>query len=241
VYENVEGQLTTAPVWQCANSYQSVVEELVWADTDNHGVRHVRNERKQVDGMKKVFYLHNFPVHHITSVTSDGEELSFDQYCCDPACGWISLSTPPQQSLKVTYSYSITPDLGVSNWDRENYIFSNTNSELPPVSVAIAPVRGPLHIPSQGGTFTYRGTVANNLNRNIEGDIWVMVRLPNEALYGPVFKQALQLKELEAITIREFSQDVPSKAPDGTYEYIANVGKYPSVTVDSSSFTFTKG
>jgi hypothetical protein len=240
MYENLEGELTTSPVWRCNSSYTSVVEELVWGDVDDDGVRYVERERKSGDGQKKVFYLNNYPAAALSSVVVDGQPLGLDQYCYDLACGWIALAEAPTNYIEVDYSFSIKPDLGVSNWDRDNYIFENLNGPFPEASVVVAPNDPPIEIPPEGGSFTYRGTLVNNLSQNIRGDVWVMVTLPNGNPYGPVFKVRPRLHPLEAITYTDLSQNVPGAAPEGEYLYTAYVGRYPSVKIDSSSLTFTK-
>jgi hypothetical protein len=240
MYENIEGELTTSPVWNCNSSYQSVVEELVWGDVDNDGLRYVDGERKSGDGQKKVFYLNNYPAAAISSVIVDEEQLTLDEYCFDLASGWIALSEAPQNDIEIDYSFSIKPDLGVSNWDRENYIFENLNGPFPVASVVTAPNDPPIVIPPAGDSFTYRGTLVNNSNQNLRGDVWSMVTLPNEDQYGPIFNVNLPLDPLEAKTYIDLLQDVPGAAPQGEYIYTVYVGLYPSVKADSSSFTFTK-
>lgn len=240
MYENLEGELTTSPVWECNSSYESVVEELIWGDVDNDGLRFASGERKAADGEKKVFYLNNYPAAAISSVVADGQPLGLDQYCYDLASGWIALREAPQSYIEVDYSFSIKPDLGVANWDRENFVFKNLKGPFREASVVTAAADPPIEVPPQGGSFKYRGTLVNNLGSNIRGDVWAMVTLPNGDPYGPVFKVRLRLEPWEAITYTDLSQRVPGAAPAGEYSYTAYVGQYPSVKVDSSSFTFTK-
>lgn len=127
VYENTGGNLTTSPAWSCASAYESVVEEMVWADLDGDGLVRIKNETHLADSVKKVFYLNHYPAHKLERVISDGDTLSLDDYCCNLASGWVSFKNAPASEVVFDYKYSMKQDLAVSNWDRENFCFYNTN------------------------------------------------------------------------------------------------------------------
>jgi len=129
IYENTGTTLTTSPVWQCSTNYQSVVEEMVWADVDEDGVLSVTGETHPGNGTKKVFYLDYYPAHSLEYVIADGDTLSLNDYCCNLASGWVSLATAPSSEIAFDYHYSYKPDLGVTNWDRANYVFRNLATE----------------------------------------------------------------------------------------------------------------
>lgn len=129
IYENTGTTLTTSPVWQCSWQYQSVVEEMVWADVDGDGVWTVTAETLPGDGMKKVFYLDHYPAHSLERVIADGDTLSLNDYCYNLASGWVSLAAAPLSEIAFDYHYSYKPDLGVSNWDGSNYVFRNLATE----------------------------------------------------------------------------------------------------------------
>jgi hypothetical protein len=125
IYENVGGTLTANPVWQCSTAYKSVVEEMVWGDVDGDGVLIVTGEFHSVNGIKKVFYLNHYPAHSLERVVVDGRTLSPNEYCYNLASGWVSVASAPLYGITIDYHYSYKPDLGVSNWDKSNYIFKN--------------------------------------------------------------------------------------------------------------------
>jgi hypothetical protein len=125
IYENIGGTLTTNPVWQCSSAYQSVVEEMVWGDVDGDGVLMVKGETHPATGLKKVFYLNHYPAHSLERVMVDGDTLSLNEYCYNLASGWVSVATAPLYQITFDYHYSYKPDLGVSNWDKSNYVFKN--------------------------------------------------------------------------------------------------------------------
>jgi hypothetical protein len=125
IYENTGSSLTTTPSW--TSTTNSVIEAMVWGDVDKDGIRIKVREAHESDGVKKVFYLNNPPVHSIMSVRVGGVFLSRQSYCYDLEAGWISLSEAPGfgDDVTVTYRYTTSPDLGISNWDSNegNYLF----------------------------------------------------------------------------------------------------------------------
>jgi hypothetical protein len=125
IYENIGGTLTTNPVWQCSSAYQSVVEEMVWGDVDGDGVLTVTGETHLGNGVKKVFYLNHYPAHSLEGAIVDGDTLSLNEYCYNLANGWASVASAPISQIVFNYHYSYKPDLGVSNWDKSNYVFKN--------------------------------------------------------------------------------------------------------------------
>jgi hypothetical protein len=127
VYENTGGDLTTTPAWSCDLDYESVVEEMVWADLDGDGLVRIKNETHPADGVKKVYYLDFYPAHKLERVISDNDTLSLEDYCYDLAAGWVSFKTAPSSQAVFDYKYSMKQDLAVSNWDRENFCFFNQN------------------------------------------------------------------------------------------------------------------
>jgi hypothetical protein len=128
IYENLGGTLTTNPVWQCSSAYQSVVEEMVWDDVDGDGVLNVTGEAHAGNGIKKVFYLSHYPANSLEMVIVDGDTLSLSDYCYNLASGWVAVALAPLTQIVFDYHYSYKPDLGVSNWDKSNYVFKNIAS-----------------------------------------------------------------------------------------------------------------
>jgi len=127
MYENSGGNLGTTLAWTCNLAYESVVEEMVWADLDGDGLVRIKNETHPADGSKKVFYLSHYPAHKLEKVVADGNVLSLTDYCYSLALGWVSFKVAPDSQVSFDYKYSLKQDLAVSNWDRENYVFFNQN------------------------------------------------------------------------------------------------------------------
>jgi len=106
---------------------------------------------------------------------------------------------------------------------------------LPHVTIEILPDDPPVTVP-QGGSFTFTGSLTNNIEDPQVTDAWTMAIGPEEESYGP-FKEFSNL-ELEPYETRtaHFNQRVPNLAPLGLYDYIAYCGDYPSTVMDSSFF-----
>ena len=241
VYENENGILGSYPAWECSPSYNSVVEEFCLGDIDRDGIRFVDTERKAVDGSRKVFYLDNAPAIEIETVISDGNLLGLEDWCADPEAGWVSLGVAPSASLKIGYSYSVKPDLGISNWDRENFLFTNfSDFESAPLSVKLRGHDIPIQLPSSGGEVGFDGTIVSNVEYEQVVDAWLMVRLPNGSDYGPIINRRIRIESKSSLGSGAMSGDVPAVAPGGTYNLILYAGDYPGSPADSSMITFTK-
>ena len=108
-----------------------------------------------------------------------------------------------------------------------------------PITINLIPDDPPVVVPP-GGSFTYTGIVENHSAQPLTGDVWVMVRLPDDTLYGPVVRyDDIPLASGRKITKENISQIIPPSAPEETYEYIAYVGDFEETVIDSSSFAFT--
>jgi pimeloyl-ACP methyl ester carboxylesterase len=121
----------------------------------------------------------------------------------------------------------------------EGFTFLRDCSGIPPVDIALIPAQSPLVVPA-GDYFTFTGVLANQTDEGRTVDVWLMVRLPGGAMYGPV-KQYMNipLAPYKTITVPGIIQDIPRFAPRGTYDYFAYAGTYPTGIIDLSSFEFT--
>jgi bacillopeptidase F len=107
--------------------------------------------------------------------------------------------------------------------------------------VSCTPNGAPIVIPAGGGSFTFDGTLTNNCGFNRTSDIWAMVQLPGGQPYGPVFLyQDVPFTPGRVLTATAINQDVPDRAPAGTYRYTIYAGDYPSAPQDSCFFSFEK-
>jgi hypothetical protein len=111
---------------------------------------------------------------------------------------------------------------------------------VPPVNVAMVPDQPPIIIPAGGGSFSFTGILGNNYENAIEGEVWIMLTLPNGNSYGPIRRyRHVPLDPDEIIYVESVVQDVPAFAPAGDYVYRAYAGLYP-YAVDSAKLYFTK-
>ncbi|MBD3233616.1 MAG: T9SS type A sorting domain-containing protein [candidate division Zixibacteria bacterium] len=105
--------------------------------------------------------------------------------------------------------------------------------------VDMIPDNPPVQVP-QGGSFSYTGILENECNQPMMYDVWVMIRLPDSSLFGPVqLFQNVPIGGNQIITVPNIVQNVPNFAPLGSYRYIAYCGDYPDDFHDTGSFQFT--
>ncbi len=90
-----------------------------------------------------------------------------------------------------------------------------------------------------GDTFTFTGSLTNNLNQSTTTDVWTMVDVPDVGLYGPISNyNNIPLGPSETLTYEGVQQAVPHSAEPGIYRYISYCGDYDTNILDSSSFVF---
>jgi WD40 repeat protein len=105
------------------------------------------------------------------------------------------------------------------------------------VSVAAAPVGGPVTIPASGGSFQFTVTLTNLTGQAQTFQAWTAVTGPvsRDPVMGPL---SVTLDPGATLT-RTLTQQVPAAAPAGTYTYTVNVGT-GGVAVAGDSFSFGK-
>ncbi|GEM_PF-2113793 len=107
------------------------------------------------------------------------------------------------------------------------------------VSIDIIPADDSVVVPA-GGSFEFTAILQNNTDEDQMGDVWVMVRLSDGTLYGPVsLYQQIALSPNQTFARTGITQYVPETAPPGTYDYISYWGNYPLGIEDSAFFEFT--
>ena len=107
------------------------------------------------------------------------------------------------------------------------------------VEVTLAPVSGPIVIPAGGGSFDYTIDITNNEPQPIEFDVWITLRIPNGAIFGPILLRRLELAA-GANLFRTMSQFIPLGVPPGEYNLIGHTGENPAFVWNQSQFPFTK-
>ncbi|MCP4633837.1 MAG: T9SS type A sorting domain-containing protein [candidate division Zixibacteria bacterium] len=116
---------------------------------------------------------------------------------------------------------------------------TSNGSSATAVSIDMIPDYQPIDVPA-GGSFSFTGTLRNNTGELLHGDVWIMLRLPTNNMYGPIEQwYAIPLQPYEYLSYPGVTQYIPTFAMRGDYDYIAYAGLYPSVIVDSASFDFT--
>ena len=131
IYLNDNGNFNINP--QYTSSTGSVVEAIICGDVDKDAVQ-VIEENFIANGSKKLFYIPRTPLQYISNVIIDEDTLTYDEYCYDLECGWISLSDTPDSGSVITVqtAFSWNIDMGITNWDSNdgNYLFYNTNDPV---------------------------------------------------------------------------------------------------------------
>lgn len=115
-----------------ASHLTSVVEKIVFGDVNPACDQElVFTETFPTDGDRSLFRLPHQPVQNLRSVVRDGVVLGPDEYTWHREYGWISLDGPPTVTLEVTYGYSHSLDMLVSNWDsnKGNYLRYNLGED----------------------------------------------------------------------------------------------------------------
>ncbi|MBD3234799.1 MAG: T9SS type A sorting domain-containing protein [candidate division Zixibacteria bacterium] len=138
IYLNQNGDFSPDPAWRTHYSYQSVVENITFADVDN-SAQEVVIETFPGDGQRQLFYLADKHIQGIDEVYVDGSLLALSDFCYHLKNGWISVADAPNDSFMVYYRNSTEKDMAVSNWDDATYLFYNhpdlgvdpINGELP--------------------------------------------------------------------------------------------------------------
>ncbi len=109
----------------------------------------------------------------------------------------------------------------------------------PDVEIEMIPDNPPVEV-QPGGSFTFTGILTNNLDEATITDVWIMLDVPGYGMYGPLQNyENILLTPHQTMTVEGVTQDIPTFAPIGTYNYISYCGNYPSSPIDSSSFNFT--
>ena len=122
--------MNTTPAWSWNGGSGLICETVMWGDVRNHALNAV-DEYKSGDGTRQLFYLDQHPIQELTQITVNDSLVQFTDFTYDPLTGWVSLANAPpsgSDNIKITYTYTQYPDLGVVNWNASNgnYLFSNT-------------------------------------------------------------------------------------------------------------------
>lgn len=117
--------LPTTPSW--SSTYETVVEKIVFGNIGPSFCEQVFTEQFAPAGDRRLFYLPHRQIQGINTVICDGLALEPSEYTCSRDEGWITVNVAPTESLDVTYRYSASQDMVVTNWDPDigNYLYYN--------------------------------------------------------------------------------------------------------------------
>ena len=133
VYLNNDGEFDDSPSWNSSGDYVSVVENIVFGDFNRGGERHYKVVF--TDPADRLLQLPYRQLASVDSVRIDGSPLARDFYCASLWDGWISTGVEIADSAEVFFRYSTVKDMAVSNWDRETFVFFNTQTGFIPGDV----------------------------------------------------------------------------------------------------------
>jgi hypothetical protein len=156
-FVNDGGLFGAVPNWSSAGT--SVVEAICFGDVNNDGLQQtVQSFDVQGPPVQHLFHLPHQPVQQIDQVTVDGLPLGPDEFTADLVHGWVSVGPAPSTSVAVQYTYSVKPDMAVTNWDDVgNYLYYHRVMECPaadppqPEPVAAAKNRHLSFVPGNAG------------------------------------------------------------------------------------------
>lgn len=125
VFLNEGTGLPTTPTW--SSYYETVNEKIVFGNIGPAYCEQTLTEQFPSLGDRRLFYLPHRQIQGIDSVTCDGISLTQSEYTFSRDEGWVSVNTAPSSSLSVTYRYSLSQDMVVTNWDSHigNYLYYN--------------------------------------------------------------------------------------------------------------------
>jgi len=161
---------------------------------------------------------------------------------------WSSLAEVVDDSLHIVFINDKDAG-GVPNGegqDTENpvlYLAYPNPFVYPPPSldIEIGAYNRPVVIPPEGGHFSYWAGVHNQEAEPQTVDLWTKVHLPDGGYYGPVrLVEDLVIAANDTLIYTKVREMVPGYVPPGYYDYIAYVGEYPWMVLDSSYFVFAK-
>ena len=125
LFLNQGTSLPTTPTW--SSNYETVIEKIVFGNIGPAYCEQTFTEQFTPAGGRRLFYLPHRQIQGIDTVTRDGAVLALSEYTFSREEGWITINTAPEESLTVTYRYSFSQDMAVTNWDSNigNYLYYN--------------------------------------------------------------------------------------------------------------------
>jgi len=125
IFINDGNGLPINPSWNSSGT--SVVEKIVFGNIGPEFDERTYCIEFNPDGDRKLFHLPDKPIQKILNVSLDSKSLIPSEYTFSREHGWITVGMAPSESLKVTYNYSNSLDMAITNWDGNigNYLYYN--------------------------------------------------------------------------------------------------------------------
>jgi len=125
IFLNDGSGLSTSPSWTSGGT--SVVEKIVFGNVGPTFDENTYEDTFPASGNRKLFYLSHQNIQKINSVIRDGDTLDSSDYTLSREHCWITVDTAPSVSIEVSYNYSKSLDMVISNWDSDkgNYLYYN--------------------------------------------------------------------------------------------------------------------
>ncbi|KAA3606762.1 MAG: VCBS repeat-containing protein [Planctomycetota bacterium] len=228
---NNNGSFSHSRSWD--SSKNSVVEAISFGDIDANALRDANSESHAPNG--RCYYLNHRPVHAIQEIRVDGSPLALNNFCANLEEGWIALDRTPSANVEIDYTWTESPDMGVTNWDQSigNLLF--LRHDLIEVD-AIA--TGSTNL-SPGGTLNLDVDIQSTTNRTENIRVAVVTFPPN---------QVMRILDLRNESLAPFagsttphSFPVPSSLPPGFLgQYTLTAATlYDSDVIATDSFNFS--
>jgi len=138
IFENIGGVLQRPPAWSWYRN-GLVCEKITFGGVDNGGLVTL-TDTFTLSGRGNVIQLSRMPFHELVSLRINGADVPLSKLYASPEEGFVcfdtSYTTPGANTVIVTYTYSVSQDLTITNWEdgMGNYLFLNNNpsaAELP--------------------------------------------------------------------------------------------------------------
>ena len=110
----------------------------------------------------------------------------------------------------------------------------------PVCGIWLLPFGTPITIPSGGGSFDFQIFVQNLVDSTITVNVWTDMNIPSGFLVGPLIQQFNLTLAAGSYVYRNYTQNIPARAPSGYYNYNGHVGIDVGTEYDDDSFAFSK-
>jgi hypothetical protein len=110
----------------------------------------------------------------------------------------------------------------------------------PLCNVWLLPFGVPITIPNAGGSFEFQLLVENIVDSTVSVNVWTNIGIPTGLVVGPLIEQFNMTLTPGSFQYRNYTQNIPGRAPAGYYIYNAYVGIDPSTEYGEDHFSFNK-